>query len=75
MGCGVKHARNLWKWIKAYLHSEKLPLHCYETYNPSILDDEEIFSFISQKLQRRGTYMPKILWIMLQHLRFSKSLV
>ena len=28
-GHGVMHARNLWKWIKTYLHSEKLPLHRY----------------------------------------------
>lgn len=41
MGCGVKHARNLRKWIKAYLHSEKLPLHRYGTYHSSILDDED----------------------------------
>lgn len=41
MGRGVKHARNLWKWIKAYLHSEKLPLHRYGTYHSSILDDED----------------------------------
>ena len=41
MGHGVKHARNLRKWIKAYLHSEKLPLHRYGTYKSSILDDED----------------------------------
>ena len=41
MGRGVKHARNLRKWIKAYLHSEKLPLHRYGTYHSSILDDED----------------------------------
>lgn len=41
MGHGVKHARNLQKWIKAYLHSEKLPLHHYGTYRSSILDDED----------------------------------
>ena len=41
MGHGVKHVRNLWKWIKAYLHSEKLPLHHYSTYKSSILDDED----------------------------------
>jgi len=41
MGHGVKHARNLRKWIKAYLNSEKLPLHRYGTYHSSILDDED----------------------------------
>jgi hypothetical protein len=41
MGHGIKHARNLWKWIKTYLHSEKLPLHRYGTYHSSILDDED----------------------------------
>ena len=40
-GHGVMHARNLWKWIKTYLHSEKLPLHRYGTYHSSILDDED----------------------------------
>jgi len=41
MGHGVKHARNLQKWIKAYLYSEKLPLHHYGMYKSSILDDED----------------------------------
>jgi hypothetical protein len=41
MGRGVKHARNLRKWIKTYLHSAKLPLHRYGTYHSSILDDED----------------------------------
>jgi hypothetical protein len=41
MGRGVKHARNLRKWIKDYLHSEKLPLHRCGTYHSSILDDED----------------------------------
>ena len=35
------HARNLRKWIKTYLHLEKLPLHRYGTYHSSILDDED----------------------------------
>jgi len=38
---GVKYARNLRKWIKDYLHSEKLPLHRYGTYHSSILEDED----------------------------------
>ena len=41
LGHGVKHAQNLRKWINAYLHSEKLPLHCYDTYHSSILEDED----------------------------------
>ena len=41
MGHGVKHARNLRKWIKNYLHKEKLPLHQYGTYHSSILQDED----------------------------------
>ena len=41
VGHGIMHARNLQKWIKTYLHSEKLPLHHYGTYNSSILDDED----------------------------------
>lgn len=41
VGHGVMHARNLRKWIKTYLHSEKLPLHRYGTYHSSILDDED----------------------------------
>jgi hypothetical protein len=41
MGHGVWHARNLRKWIKAYLHSGKLPLHRYGSYHSSILDDED----------------------------------
>ena len=41
MGCGLKHARNLRKWIKTYLRSKKLPLHRYGTYHSSILDDED----------------------------------
>ena len=41
MGRSVNHARNLRKWIKTYLRSEKLPLHCYGTYHSSILDDED----------------------------------
>jgi hypothetical protein len=35
------HAQNLRKWIKDYLHSEKLPLHRYGTYRSSILEDED----------------------------------
>jgi len=41
LGHGVKHARNLRKWINVYLHSEKLPLHRYGTYHSSILEDED----------------------------------
>lgn len=41
MGRGVKHARNLRKWINDYLHKEKLPLHRYGTYHSSILEDED----------------------------------
>jgi hypothetical protein len=41
MGRGIKHAQNLQKWIKNYLHSEKLPLHHCGTYHSSILDDED----------------------------------
>lgn len=41
MGRGVKHARNLRKWIKNYLHGEKLPFHRYGTYHSSILEDED----------------------------------
>jgi len=41
LGRGAKHARNLRKWINNYLHSEKLPLHCYGTYHSSILEDED----------------------------------
>jgi hypothetical protein len=41
MGCGVKHAQNLHKWIKDYLHREKLPLHQYGTYHLLILKDED----------------------------------
>jgi hypothetical protein len=41
MGCGIKHAQNLRKWIKNYLHSEKLSLHRCGTYHSSILDDED----------------------------------
>ena len=41
LGRGVKHARNLRKWIKNYLDSEKLPLHRYGTYHSSILEDED----------------------------------
>ena len=41
LGRGVKHARNLRKWINNYLHSEKLPLHRYGTYRSSILEDED----------------------------------
>lgn len=41
LGRGVKHARNLRKWITDYLHSEKLPLHRYGTYRSSILEDED----------------------------------
>jgi hypothetical protein len=40
-GSGVNHARNLRKWIKDYLQSEKLPLHRYGTYHSSILEDED----------------------------------
>ena len=50
MGRGVKHARNLQKWIKAYLHSEKLPLHRYGTYKSSILDDKDFRSDIQLHL-------------------------
>jgi hypothetical protein len=41
LGRGVNHARNLRKWIKNFLHSEKLPLHRYGAYHSSILDDED----------------------------------
>ena len=41
LGCGVKRARNLRKWINEYLHSEKLPLHRYGTYHSSILENED----------------------------------
>jgi len=41
MGRGVKHAQNIRKWIKNFLHSEKLPLHRYGTYHSSILEDED----------------------------------
>jgi hypothetical protein len=42
LGCGINHARNLRKWIKDYLKSQKLPLHRYRgRFNSSILDDED----------------------------------
>jgi hypothetical protein len=41
LGRGMNHARNLRKWIKKYLRSEKLPLHRYGTYHSSILKDED----------------------------------
>jgi len=41
LGCGVKRARNLRKWLTEYLHSEKLPLHRYGTYHSSILENED----------------------------------
>jgi hypothetical protein len=47
MGHGVNHARNLWKWIKDFLHSRKLPLHRYGTYHSSILEDEDFCRDIS----------------------------
>lgn len=40
-GRGVKHARNLRKWIKDFLYTEKLPLHRCGAYHTSILDDED----------------------------------
>jgi len=40
-GRGVKRARKIRRWIKDYLHSEKLPLHRYGTYHSSILEDED----------------------------------
>ena len=50
VGHGVMHARNLRKWIKTYLHSEKLPLHCYGTYHSSIFDDEDFWRDIQLHL-------------------------
>ena len=50
MGHGIKHARNLRKWIKAYLHLEKLPLHHYGTYKSSILDDDDFWRDIQLHL-------------------------
>ena len=41
LGRGIKHARNLRKWITDYLNFEKLPLHQYGTYRSSILEDED----------------------------------
>ena len=41
MGRGIKHARNLRRWIKKYLQNKKLPLHHYGTYHASILEDED----------------------------------
>lgn len=41
MGRGVKHARNLRKWIKDFLFSGKLPLHRYGAFPSSVLDDED----------------------------------
>lgn len=43
LGQGTKHAKNLWKWINNYLHSEKLPLHHYGTYRSTILDDKDFW--------------------------------
>lgn len=50
LGCGVKHARNLRKWINEYLHSEKLPLHQYGIYHSSILENEEFWRSIQLHL-------------------------
>jgi len=41
MGHGVTYARKLRKWIKDFLHDEKLPLHRYGGYHSSILEDED----------------------------------
>ena len=40
-GHGVTYAQNLCTWLHHYLHSGKLPMHCYGNYNKSILDDED----------------------------------
>jgi len=70
MGHGVKHTQNLHKWIKDYLHREKLPLHQYGTYHLLILEDEDFFRDIQLHLmeiaKNKGTYMHKTWWTMWQ---------
>ena len=50
MGHGVNYAQNLQKWIKNYLHSEKLPLHHCGTYRSSILEDKDFWRDIQLHL-------------------------
>lgn len=40
-GWGTNHAQNLRTWLHRYLHSGKLPMHCYGQYNSSMLDHED----------------------------------
>jgi hypothetical protein len=40
-GHGVTYAQNSHTWLHHYLHSGKLPMHCYGNYNKLILDDED----------------------------------
>jgi len=48
----VNHARNLHTWLQRYLHSKKLPLHCYRNYNSFILDDEDFAQDIQLHLTK-----------------------
>lgn len=41
-GRSAQYARTIRTWIHRYIHSEKLPLHCYGRYNSSILQDEDL---------------------------------
>jgi hypothetical protein len=64
MGRGVKHAQNLRKWIKDFLHLEKLPLHRYSTYNSSILEEEDF----RQEIQLHLTEILKKEYIRAQYI-------
>jgi hypothetical protein len=53
-GHGMNHARNLRHWILRFLNSGKFPLHCFGTFNLSILQDEDIAQAIQLHLLEIG---------------------
>jgi hypothetical protein len=53
-GCSMNHACNLCHWILKFLNLGKFPLHCYGTFNSSILQDEDIAQAIQLHLLEIG---------------------
>jgi hypothetical protein len=51
-GHGVYHARNIRTWIRQYLTTQKLSLHCYGKFHSSILEDKDLAQDIQLHLTK-----------------------
>ncbi|KAG0693765.1 hypothetical protein DFH29DRAFT_985417 [Suillus ampliporus] len=51
-GLGINHARNICTWIHQFLCNGKLPLHQYDQYHSSILEDEDFTQEIQLHLSK-----------------------